>query len=329
MPIQFLQAQQRMRLLGEIRMGTKVATSNGRKRPERLANWRLTSPDPGLLAQAAQVLGGEVQLWTDAPANSNSKYELFTDTPELACALPPGDQTFSQWMEQWNAGGCLRRCDGVTDTITGTSCACPLDDPDAMKAGRAPKAQYPTCAPTTRVSLFLTDIPDLGVWKLETHGMNAARELAPAVHALAMASANGRPQPAVLRLEERHTQLNGLRKDFAVPVISLPTMSIGQALGLDQPRQTELSEPDNYETLELAPGPVVDEIIDYPEPVAIGPGEWDPDKLLAAIEQGDETQKRALTRAQREYRKSVTPDALRTDRAWASVVASIYQTDPI
>jgi hypothetical protein len=260
MAIKFLEQQQRMRQLGEIRLGNKLPTKNGGSRPNKLANWRLTSPDRGLLEVAATQLGGTVREWADAPATTRSKWELLTESDELDVAIPPvhpgapADSVFSQWMELWNGGGCVRRCDGQNDLIGGDPCQCPVGDVDAMRDGRADK-KNPTCVMTTRLSLLVYRLPDLGVWKLETHGYYAAVELGPAVNALLMANQKGFPQPAKIRIEARTVQKQGeARKDFIVPVLSLPTMALGAALGIPAPRRQVLdATPAPVAAIESAP----------------------------------------------------------------------------
>ena len=148
---------------GRIRIGQLVPSRNG-SRPAKLDTFRLTSADRRRIDQVAELYGGTVAEW-QAPAGR--QWEVVTTVAELNVVVPPHELAFSQWYELWNAGGCLRRCDGVTDTISDGPCRC---DPELR--GRA-KDQ---CDIHTRLSVMLRDLPGLGVWRLDTQGWHAGRE---------------------------------------------------------------------------------------------------------------------------------------------------------
>jgi hypothetical protein len=90
---------------------------------------------------------------------------------------------------------------------------------------------------------MLPELPDLGIWRLESHGFYAAVELAGAARFLAIASASGLNVPARLRLDQREKKIPGKATNrYAVPVIEFTTMRItdlltasrtGQPLALD------------------------------------------------------------------------------------------------
>jgi hypothetical protein len=199
-----------MRELGRIRTGVQVSAKGGRMRPEKLDTFRLTSSSRELIEHAAAVYGGEVQAWQDG-------WEVVTTSPTLEIMVPPG-QSVSQWYELWSAGGCQRRCDGRVNVLTDGPCLCPAD-PDERRAAAA--ALPPTaCKPTTRLNVMLPELPDIGVWRLESHGFYAAVELAGAAEILAFASNAGRPIPARLRLDQRDKKVPGKPTNrYAVPVI--------------------------------------------------------------------------------------------------------------
>lgn len=207
-----LDLQMRMRELGRIRMGDKGAKGE----PKKLTKFRLTSASRAILEAAAAdpKIGGTVKDWEGAPADGY--YELYTDTDQLEIVLPPTfsdlDGTpsapFSQWYEHWTGAGCQRRCDGVTETIKGKPCSC---NPDERE-----------CKITTRISFMLPGLPDIGVWRLDTHGFYAAIET-PGTLEILRRAANGRDFiPATLRMEQRTKKTPGgpVRK-FVVPIVEL------------------------------------------------------------------------------------------------------------
>lgn len=211
MPIITLQRQ--LRQLGRIRTGNQVATAGGRKRPAKLETFRLTSPSRELIEAAAEAYGGTVTPW--ANPGGGPEFEVITTVATLDIVVPPG-QAVSQWYEMWSGGGCQRRCDGVTEVLSMQPCLCPADVEQRLEAAKDGKA----CKATTRLTLLLPALPDLGAWMLESHGYYAAVELAGAAEILAMASATGRLIPARLRLEQREKKVPGKPTNkYAVPVI--------------------------------------------------------------------------------------------------------------
>lgn len=225
MPI--IELQRRMRELGRIRTGQQV-TTNGKRRPARLETFRLTSASRPLIEAAAQAYGGKPKPW-------NGEWELITETDALDVIIPPG-QSISQWFELWSGGGCQRRCDGRTNVLTDTPCACPVDPAEKRELAKAGEA----CKPTTRLNVMLPAIPDLGVWRLESHGYYAATELAGTVDVIESA---GRMLPARLRLEQREVKRPGQPTNhFAVPVLELPSVRIADMVIGELPGPVNLRE---------------------------------------------------------------------------------------
>lgn len=188
MPI--VDLQRRLREIGRIRLGEKVDAvgKNGKptKRPAKLETFRLTSRDRRVVESAAALWGGNVQPW-EAP--DDEQWEVYTAAKEMAVVVPPGDMAFSQWYEEWNAGGCIKRCDGNRDISRDCPCDC---DPTER-----------ACKIHTRLSVMLPELPGLGVWRVESHGYHSAVELGGAVDVCQAALAQGRLLPARLRLEQR------------------------------------------------------------------------------------------------------------------------------
>jgi hypothetical protein len=171
MPI--LDIQKRARELGRIRIGQVVPTANGKTRPEKLDRFRLTSASRPLLEKVAELYGGEVVQWQPQGGGA-SAWEVVTDSRRLPIMVPP--QPVTQWYEFWTAGGCKHRCDGRTNVLTDELC-----DPDDHGHKEALKR------PTTRLNVVLRDVEGIGVWRLESHGWNAAVELPDSADFLAAA----------------------------------------------------------------------------------------------------------------------------------------------
>jgi len=248
MPIVILEEQRRFRELGRIRLGDREpviiksganagqpAMKDGKPvtRPRRLADFRLTSPWRHLLDAAKDAgIGGEVKPWS--PSEGRNEFELVTDKDVLEVLVPPGE-VLSQWMEEWSGGGCQRRCDGVRMIVSqGKSAdrAC-LCNPE----GKLPIGDL-RCKPTTRLLVMVPGLPDLGVWRVESHGINAALELGKAVELTELATRRGIIIPAELRIEHREIRRPGEPlKRFSVPVLGF-RFGLGEtlaALGFGDP----------------------------------------------------------------------------------------------
>ncbi len=188
--------------VGRIRLGTKDG-----KRPVKLDTWRLTSRDKVRLEAAAARFGGTVRPW----AERQGEFELVTKVSDLPIMLLPG-QTISQYMELWSGGGCKRRCDGDTESLTDGPCLCDSENPE--------------CKPHTRLNVMLPDVPGLGMWRLDSTGWNAARELAGTAEFLEHATARGVLVPARLRIDQRTEVRDGQTKKYPVPVLDVDIRSL-------------------------------------------------------------------------------------------------------
>ncbi|MFC8424000.1 hypothetical protein ACFUN7_24500 [Streptomyces sp. NPDC057236] len=200
MPI--LTLQQRLRELGRIRIGQKVATAKGGTRPAKLNRFRLTSPSKELLDRVAAKYGGTVNPWT--PEGGAAQYEVITEATRMPIHVPP--QPVSQYFELWSGGGCQRRCDGVTELLKDRPCLC------------GPDPEQRQCKPTTRLNVVLSEIEGVGVWRLESHGYYAALELPGVAELLAQ---TGGYVEAFLGLEQRTAKRDGQTRHWMVPTIDL------------------------------------------------------------------------------------------------------------
>lgn len=207
MPI--ITTQRRMAEQGRIRLGQQVATTrrNGEQgtRPEKLDRFRFTSPNQGLIEQIAAKYGGTAREWDNA---GKAEWEVISDARALPVIVVKGG--FSQWHELWTRGGLQHRCDGEKDPA---GAYCDPDDPQHKQA---------IDKPTTRLSVMLSEIESLGVWRMESHGWNAAAEL-PSMAELAQVV--GDLVPATLSLAERssiiQTKTGPQTSRFVVPVLDL------------------------------------------------------------------------------------------------------------
>lgn len=218
-----LEVQRRHRLLGRIRIGAK---EDGR--PVSSTTFRLTSPNEELLRHASGVWGGIPTVWADAPGQG-VQYELVTESEEIDVMVPDQDVAANQWYELWSRGGCQRRCDGVTDTVGDQPCVC---DPDKR-----------ACKPTTHLEVVLPTIPDVGIWRLTTHGWNAASEIPSTVELIRQLSTKGIMPIATLAIEQRSSTAEGKTKHFSVPVLRLPFALASLGNGSEQVSSGAIGSP--------------------------------------------------------------------------------------
>jgi len=273
----------RTRELGRLRTGDSVPVldrqtrkpvlhddGSPKMRPARRATWRITSASRTLLEAAAELYGGTVAEWPDAP--TPGQWELATECDSIEVLIPYDDSSLSQAFELWRAGGCERRCNGeVTDD--GEACVCPADIEGRM-AGAA--LRTPTaCKPTTRLNVFLPDVPELGFFRLEAHGYHAASEI-PGQLSLAqgLKVKFGDPNPwftAWLRIDPRSGKKDGKTTPYTVPVVELPikARSLMVDAAVTQPPAIEAGE---------APAPGLS-----PSPAQVGSGS--PTAAVAGVAQ--------------------------------------------
>lgn len=233
MPIKPIVLQRRLAEVGRIRIGQTLPTKNGGKRPAKLDRLRFTSASRPLIEQVAAAYGGDVAEWT--PANGGAaQWEVITDTDRVPVVVPP--TSVSQYMENWSGGGCQRRCDGETEMLSGGACICAAQD--SM-----------ICKPTTRLSVMLRDIPGLGVWRLESHGWNAAAELPDTAEFLARA---GGYIGAWLYLKPQRSVKDGKTRDWMVPALEVEGVTPAQLMagkgggvaGIGQAEQPAIADPE-------------------------------------------------------------------------------------
>lgn len=182
--------------IGRIRLGEKRKSQKGSLYPAALETFRLTSPDRQLIEQVADLYGGTVKEFNDQALVPAQQWQVVTTSKALNVYVPNGGQ-FSSMYERWDGSMCLTRTDGVRDLFTGEFLADPCpNDPASRKEWMA---RFDVKL-TTRMSVMLRDVPALGVWRLESHGLQAGDQLAASAMLMAMTGA-GWVVPATLTLE--------------------------------------------------------------------------------------------------------------------------------
>lgn len=234
MPGRILTLQRQARELGRLRAGYTEPTSNGRQRPARSKTWILTTHQRDYLDAAAEQWGGQVEEWTPQ-GNGAKAWRLITEADAIDAIMPPGDP-LSQFNEMWSRGGCQRRCDGETEQLSNRPCVCLEDFGEEFHLQPPDKA----CRPHTRLNVILPDVPDVGVWRMETKGFYAANEIAAAVDLIRGATGGNAMVPVRLRIEPRQRVAQGKTKQYPVIVVEIRGATAGQVLAGNSPAMAKM-----------------------------------------------------------------------------------------
>ncbi|MCT9139040.1 recombination directionality factor [Streptomyces violarus] len=201
--------------LGRIRTGYSRPNPDPKKGPipVKSKTFVLTSHSREYIAAAAELYGGRVEQWTPQ-RQTVSQWRVITEAPELRAILPAGD-VLNQSYEKWGGGGCELRCDGVTEQIGRRPCVC------LAKYGEEWHKRPPTqvCRPTSRIGVFVPDLPDLGVWRLETKSYYAADVLAGGLDTVLQATGGTGLLPVRMWIEQRTAVREGKTKQFQVVMV--------------------------------------------------------------------------------------------------------------
>ena len=216
-----LNRQRQLAEQGRIRLGVTTTASNGKVRPMASKTFVLTSHSREHIEKAAELWGGNVEEWTPQ-GNGSQQWRVITEANTIDAILPPGDP-LSQAYEMWNRGGCVRRCDGVTEQLTGSPCPCLAQfGPDWHE-----QKQGTVCDSKSRLKVLLADMPGLGSWRLETGSFYATDEIAGMVDVIRGAVGDAVMVPVRLRIEPRTRVAGGQTKQFVVPVLELRGVTAG------------------------------------------------------------------------------------------------------
>ena len=109
---------------------------------------------------------------------------------------------------------------------------------------------------------MLPDLPDVGVWRLETKGMNAAFELPGTIDIIQMASSAGQFLTGRLRIEHRTSKKAGETRRFIVPVIDLDISMKSLMAGEATPPAIESGASGEAAALEAGDSPAPAEVIE-------------------------------------------------------------------
>lgn len=217
-----MKRQRQLRQLGMIRLGFSKPGRTGGKIPQRSDTIILTSPDRNTLEAASKLFGGDVK---DFPNGDRDKFSLVTKCSEIAIGVTEIAPT--QWMEYYNKGTLQVRCDGCTvhgprgSKLVDKPCLCAIKFPEPDARYEAVKNRE-ACKIVTRVSVMIPDVPDIGVWRLDTRGEHAADELMMTLEVIQAILRNNpatKMVPCFLAIEQRK---NADKQPYPVPVIRLP-----------------------------------------------------------------------------------------------------------
>ena len=216
---------------GRIRVGYSEECQGNKgtyKKPKRSETFILTSKNRGALEAAANLFGGQVKPWPDA----RDPWRLFTEARELPVLIAPG--TLSRNYELWEGGKCARRCDGITEQISGNPCMCPKDTADWMQAKKDNRGRG-VCQFTMRCSVWIRGIPTgLGLWRFDTHSFYAGTEWPEMAGFLSDAAQRNVHVPVDLAIEREKgagTEFNvvRIRMQFTMDELLAATERLGTA----------------------------------------------------------------------------------------------------
>ncbi|MDV9194347.1 recombination directionality factor [Streptomyces sp. Wh19] len=214
-----LTLQRQARELGRLRTGY----TDG-KRPVRSKTWIVTSHAEHYVTAAAEAWGGAVERWQPL-GNGAPQFRVITEAESIDALMPPGDP-LSQYNELWSGGGCQRRCDGERERLSNQPCICLRQFGEDWHQQR----KGTVCSATSRLNVILPDMPDVGVWRAETHSFYAANEWGGTVD-MVLSGTNGQGMvPVALRIEPRQRVADGKTKKFPVVVVEIRGITTRQAL---------------------------------------------------------------------------------------------------
>jgi len=253
LPGRILTLQRQVRELGRLRAGWSEPVPGKRPRPVKSKTWLVTSPSKEYIDAAAEAWGGTVERWKPQGAGAE-QWRVITEASAIDALLPPGDPV-SQAYEMWSGGGCQRRCDGVTEQLSKRDCLCRAQFGEDEFYKQPPDK---ACRPTTRLGLIIPELPDLGIWRMESHGFYAANEITAMVDLIKSRVDSDLVIPVTLRIEQRSRVAQGKTKQFTVVTVGLRGATAQQILAGAVPALALDGAPERP-ALESAPaGPTVE-----------------------------------------------------------------------
>lgn len=162
-------------IVGRFRSGRQEGRT-----PVALEEWRVTTGDPEVAEEVANLLGGEATEW-DTQGEDN--LEVLTDSDTVK-VIVSGPDAIASDLKLWGMNGTIiHHCDGVAflnEEDKGKPCGCPellADRKELAKNGRGPK-------PDTRIKFRLADAPNLGVFEMRSGSWDLVRVLHEYINAL-------------------------------------------------------------------------------------------------------------------------------------------------
>jgi len=223
MSARILTLQRQARELGRLRTGY-TDHSGEKPRPVKSETWVVSSHAEHYVEAAAGLWGGTVEQWRPL-GDKPPQFRVITEAISIDALMPPGDP-LSQYNEMWSKGGAQRRCDGVTEKLSGQPCLCERQFGDEWYL----QSKRDVCAATTRLNVMLPDMPDVGVWRAETKSFYAANEWAATADMVHMGTGGKGLVPVALRIEPRERVAGGKTKRFPVVVVEIRGVTPRQAL---------------------------------------------------------------------------------------------------
>lgn len=160
--------------VGRFHSGRAVVNSKGKKIPEALDQWRVSTADRAVADAIAQLFGGEPI--EDEHSEAENFIDVFTNADSVPVILA-GVKAIQTDMKQWNNGKLVHHCDGShflshpsRDEMIGQPCGCPelfAERKQAAYDGIGP-------SPSITVTFRLADDPDLGEFKFQTSSWSFA-----------------------------------------------------------------------------------------------------------------------------------------------------------
>lgn len=303
---------------GRIRIGEK--TEKGA--PKAIGEFRFTSHDRAAVDQIAAMYGGDVDSWDD-PKAAAGQFEVVTQATEIRVVLPPDPLGGTPVYEMWGGGGCERRCDGVTCTITQTGPEGPEPvDVECLCAAQGALA----CNVTTHLSVILPEIRFAGVWRLTTKSWNAAQELPGMVDLIHQAQGLGL-QYATLGLKHRRSTSGGQTRRFLVP--TLGTDATVEQLAAGETRlaalpSTKATNQDRHAA--LAAGDPDEDVVDAEIVEPADPGVLE--QIAEGIDRLDDAGKAELRAWWRESGFPPLTSGVLSDEQARGVLARLAELDP-
>jgi hypothetical protein len=197
---------------GRIRLGEKTGRAM-----KSLETFRFTSPYKDCIEALAAQYGGTVQAWSDPKASPNNQWEVKTNANQIEVFLPPNP--VSTWYELYSGAGLLRRCDGETCSVpqqTGPNQWEPVSTP-CICVGK----QNMECSPHTRLKVLLPNVPFRGIWRLETKGWNALKELPGMADLIRQLNDSGSMVRVALGIEKRSQMRPSGKRNFVTPTLTM------------------------------------------------------------------------------------------------------------